>query len=418
MQKIGHSGKARGDMRKLTLTVAVLLAALLSACGPAAAPEGPDPTATAPPPASGGNLLEGTEWVLTSLGASPLLDGTHITLKFAEGKLGGFAGCNSYGGAQDSGGQIATAEGTLTVSEMAMTAMACPSPEGVMEQEQAYVEALRAASTYHLDGDRLELRDAGGATILTFARQEALGGDIRELVGTSWRLISMDGTAPMEGSDITLAFHDEHRLGGHAGCQDYVVVYDAGGDGLELYYTAMMGPSCSDEALQEQEGTYTTILGWADRFRLGDGRLEILTVRGEELLFEPLPGEAQSELEGHTWYLLAFIETNLVEGMPLPLPTDVLAGTEITLTFEGGMAQGSAGCNTYLAAYAVGDSSVGFEDLTFTERACLTPEGVLEQEDRFLGLLRDVRIYHVHGDQLWLETGDGRGLVFWGKVPR
>ena len=34
---------------------------------------------------------------------------------------------------------------------------------------------------------------------------------------------------------------------------------------------------------------YTDALTWATNYRLGEGRLEIETARGEVLIFEPLP---------------------------------------------------------------------------------------------------------------------------------
>ncbi len=77
---------------------------------------------------------------------------------------------------------------------------------------------------------------------------------------------------------------------------------------------------------------------------------------------------------------------------------------------EGGTAQGSAGCNSYQAGYTIDATSLAFENLTFTEMACLTPESVMEQEGRYLDLLRDVTSYYVYGEQLWLETDDGRAF--------
>lgn len=401
-------------MRTGVVLFALLMAALLAACAPTPTPSAPDALAGPTSPSANGSPLAGTEWVLTSLEGNPLLDGTHITLEFRDDWLSGFAGCNTYGGGPDSGGYVAGDGRTLTIPMIAITLQACSSPEGIMEQERAYVEALRSASDYQLDGDRLELQDAAGRTILAFAQQEVYDGSPADLLGTAWRLVSMDGRAPVDGSAITLVFHDEHRVGGHAGCRDYLVVYEADGESLDLLYMAMLGAACSEEVLQEQEGAYSTILGGAAHYRLGEGQLEILTIRGETLVFEPLPEEAQTVLEGPTWSLLAFVDPNRVEGMPapLPLPVDVLAGTEITLSLEDGRAGGSTGCNTYQAAYSLDATSLAFEDLAFTEMACLTPEGVMEQEERYLDSLRDVTAYHTYGEQLWLETEDGRALVF------
>jgi heat shock protein HslJ len=154
--------------------------------------------------------------------------------------------------------------------------------------------------------------------------------------------------------------------------------------------------------------------GWTGRYRLSDGGLELLTSRGESLLFEPLPDEARAALEGATWSLLAFVEPNPVEGMPAPLPLTAVVrqGTEITITFEGDTLRGSAGCNGYEAAYALDGSSFTIEAVVSTIVACESPAGVMEQEDRYLGVLRDVTIINVYGGQLWMETGDGRVLVF------
>jgi heat shock protein HslJ len=44
--------------------------------------------------------------------------------------------------------------------------------------------------------------------------------------------------------------------------------------------------------------------------------------------------------------------------------------------------------------------------------ACPDPSGVMEQEQRYVDYLGDVTTYAIDGRQLWLETGDGRALVF------
>ena len=359
--------------------------------------------------------LDGTEWVLTSLNGSSLIKGTNITLSFAGGVLSGFAGCNAYGGGRDSGKYVATDEGTLTIPQMAVTLQLCPTPEGVMEQEAAYIEALQNAAAYRVMDDRLEIDNAAGRTILVFARKEEFPMKPSDLVGTEWQLVSWNGDSLIEGSTITLAFHNEYRGSGRAGCRGYVAAYEASGDGIGFPWLAMMGTACLEQnALMEQEGQYTTLLEWATDYRLSEGQLEILTARGEVLIFEPLREETAASLEGIAWALTAFLEEKAVEGMPtsLLMPTDLLAETKITATFEDGTVRGSAGCNTYGADYALDDSSLIFESIAITEMACGGPAGIMEQETRYLGVLEDVTTYRIHGNQLWLETGDGRALVF------
>jgi len=354
--------------------------------------------------------LDDTEWVLVSLNGNHPLEDSHITLNFGDGAVGGFAGCNRYGGEY-----AAADEGDLAVPMLWQHLQACTAPEGVMEQEETYIEAIRNAAAYRVSDDRLEIEDAAGEMMLVFTLTEQLPMNPDRLVGTAWQLVSMDGQ-PVKESAITLAFYNEGQLSGQAGCRGYVGGYQANGDDIRLYWLAMMGTdTClKQDALMAQEGEYTTHLESTSDYRLTQGQLELLTVQGKELVFEPLPEDAQAGLEGTIWRLAAFIEDKEVEEMAASLlrPTDLLAGTEITATFEDGTARGSAGCNTYEAAYARDGSFLTFEALAVTEMACIDPAGIMEQEQRYLGFLKDVTAHHIVGRQLWLEIGDGRILLF------
>jgi heat shock protein HslJ len=133
----------------------ILGALILSGCGPGAADD-----------------LVGSEWVLLSLNDNGLIENTSITLSFEEKSLGGSAGCNSYSGGRDSGKYVATDEGLLTIPPLAVTEMFCSEPEGVMEQEEAYIRALHDAATYQVIEGRLEIAGANGQTTLVFAPKE------------------------------------------------------------------------------------------------------------------------------------------------------------------------------------------------------------------------------------------------------
>jgi heat shock protein HslJ len=115
----------------------------------------------------------GTEWVLILLNGESLIEDTGITLNFAEEFLSGSMSCNGYGGGPDSGKYIATDDVTLTIPlHIAVTAQLCSTPEGVMEQEAAYIEALRSAASYRVVDDRLEISNAADMTTLVFVRKE------------------------------------------------------------------------------------------------------------------------------------------------------------------------------------------------------------------------------------------------------
>jgi heat shock protein HslJ len=112
--------------------------------------------------------LTGTQWQATGINngkgaVQSLIEGTTATVTFAEdGTLSGDGGCNTFRG-------TATVEGaTLAVGPLAATAMACPEPEGLSEQEAAFLAALESSTRWAIDGQTLELRDDSGALQASF----------------------------------------------------------------------------------------------------------------------------------------------------------------------------------------------------------------------------------------------------------
>ena len=108
-----------------------------------------------------------TEWTLVAYHngrglVTPLAD-TQITATFnPETGLIGSAGCNTY---------QATYEQTdhaLTVGMTASTRRLCGQPDGVMQQEAAFLTMLPAVATYALSPDQLDLKNAAGVTIAQF----------------------------------------------------------------------------------------------------------------------------------------------------------------------------------------------------------------------------------------------------------
>ncbi len=114
--------------------------------------------------------LVGTQWKLISLKGRKPIDGTTITLVFTEGFLRGSAGCNTYGNGPDSGPYRATVDGTLAITQTAITVMACGEPPGIMEQEAAYMGALREAATYRVVNGELEIFNSAGEMVLVYER--------------------------------------------------------------------------------------------------------------------------------------------------------------------------------------------------------------------------------------------------------
>ena len=107
--------------------------------------------------------LVGMEWGAIAInnqsgGVVSLVIGTTVGATFGEdGQLAGFGGCNRVFGPYEVDGV------SIRIGPLASGRMSCPEPEGVMEQEAAYLAALERATTWTIRDGRLQLRDADDA---------------------------------------------------------------------------------------------------------------------------------------------------------------------------------------------------------------------------------------------------------------
>ena len=129
-------------------------------------------------PAEGGTMtfeplplasLVGVAWRVTGYnngrgGVVSVVPATQLSATFgADGTLSGDTGCNTFRASYTLAGA------TVTIGPIATTRRACLS-DAASTQEQAFLAALGAASSYELVGDRLALWDAAGATQLSLVR--------------------------------------------------------------------------------------------------------------------------------------------------------------------------------------------------------------------------------------------------------
>jgi heat shock protein HslJ len=106
--------------------------------------------------------LDGTRWRLTEWTLSSLNPGEFdITAGFADGKISGRSGVNSYGGLYTVGTRQ-----SFKVESIASTEMAGPEP--AMRAEGAYLTLLGQARSCRVEAGRLTLLDAGGNEALIF----------------------------------------------------------------------------------------------------------------------------------------------------------------------------------------------------------------------------------------------------------
>ncbi len=224
--------------------------------------------------------VDGTEWVVATLNGRLLIVGSNITLGFEGGSIGGYDGCNWYGS------RYAMTDTTIEFESVEATARACGSPPGVMEQEAAYHATLREVSTIRMIGDRLAMANRAGADILTLMPRAWSDMNPLDLVGTAWRLRSVNDSVTADSS-MTLTLTTAGELMGFAGCRAYTGTYLARGDRIGVTSIAMTTTECNDRGAALREGRFTTNLSEASYYRLAVDTLEIVTAPGHRLLFAP-----------------------------------------------------------------------------------------------------------------------------------
>jgi heat shock protein HslJ len=111
--------------------------------------------------------LEDSAWQATGInngrGGVVSTASTHLaTARFAEGRISGSAGCNQFSASYAIKGD------RLTIGRAMTTRKHCAQPDGIMQQEQQYLQALARTHTYTVKPDRLELRDEKGALQISY----------------------------------------------------------------------------------------------------------------------------------------------------------------------------------------------------------------------------------------------------------
>jgi heat shock protein HslJ len=223
--------------------------------------------------------LEGVEWELEGyIGPDDeLMDvppEVLATANFADSRVSGSTGCNRYGGSYT----IAD-DGTLSISEVVSTMMAClPEADAV---ERALLASFDRTVRAHLGVDRLSLIDADGRELLRFRPAVA-----PPLVGTEWVAIGINNgrggvVSALEGARVTANFDDEGRVAGSGGCNRFMATFEVDGDTIRIGPVAGTRMMCVEpEGVSEQEASYVAALERASTWTIREGRLQLRDADG------------------------------------------------------------------------------------------------------------------------------------------
>jgi len=236
---------------------------------------------------SNGSELAGTTWTLETFRELDALflvifDTTTITFE-ADGTVHGVAGCNNYLGTYQAD------DSNITIFGLAITEKACLEPEGIMDQENQFIDALLKVDNFEIFGDRLSLNYDDDVRSLDFREiQQSLS----ELAGTSWTLDSFRELdmmlLPVENTSIDLVFADDGTMSGSAGCNLFFGEFSTAGNRVNFSHIGTTKIACQEDVAQ-QEQRFLDGLENAETFLMENDRLRIQYNGGDyELNFVPM----------------------------------------------------------------------------------------------------------------------------------
>jgi len=191
---------------------------------------------------------------------------------------------------------------------------------------------------------------------------------------------------------------EDGRVSGSDGCNRFSVPYTQTGSALQVSASAALTRmACPPEVMQQGEAVMSA-LTVARSYRMESGRLSLLAEDGSLLMTMEMQ---VSQLAGSSWRVTGY--NNGTGGV-----SSVAMGTSVTLSFSAdGRANGSAGCNNYTAQYMYDEERLTFGPAAATKRLCMSPAGVMEQEQAVLRALETVATARFEGDRLELRSATG-----------
>ena len=283
--------------------------------------------------------LDGTRGTLESLNGHEVLAGTTITIKFDSGKVSGYAGCNYFTDAE----YTLRSKQRLTFKPFPITEMLCSEREGVMQQEEEFLQALRSVASYSMDETTFSLADEQGKVILQYQFPPRFAVNPKDLLGISWhmtgisyQLASGSGLMDVNMNSFTIQF-DEGKFSGSTVCGDYAGTYEADQDSLRII--GWSGASnCSDITENKAAAAFTNLLTEVWQYNLTPTRLYLYTERGGFLEFSSGPPESIPSPESTATPTLipmpTMTNTPWLSLLPSPTPSQIPAPVSAPATLN------------------------------------------------------------------------------------
>jgi heat shock protein HslJ len=367
--------------------------------------------------------LVGTTWTVAAYnngqgGLTSPLAATEITLLLAaDGVVSGAAGCNNYTGG------YTIADSAIAIGPLVTTRKMCLEPEGVMEQEFAFANALQQAASFAILGDELTLLDAAGAALVQAGAGDTAAQSAGEtppaeatLIGPTWQWLgsayTSGGEQTVADSVYTVQFLSDGSLALQADCNSGSGSYRVDGDALAIQLGAMTMVACPPESLAD---TFLAELGQIASFDIREGMLHLnLATDAGVMRFvqvgvksegEAPSGGAEAPLLGDTLVNTAWrwLETSATAEIIAPTFPDRY---RISFQPEGRVGL-RADCNTGGGVYKSDGIALGLQVSLLTRAVC--PQGSKSQT--FVDQLNRAASYVIAGENLTITLQDGAGQM-------
>lgn len=233
--------------------------------------------------AGGTEGLAGPEWRVVEIRYEDgkmreTLPNTDVSATFSDnGNMSGSAGCNRYFAAYSVSGK------SIKIGPAGATRKMCAWPQGIMDQEAAFLSALESVAGFRVYGERAALLDSRGEVVLVLADAEAW--ELSQRLTGTWRVEKLDGRKLLPGTEITMTFTENGRVAGKGTINNYFASWIES-DGLILFTNAGLTMMAGPEGHMGQESVFIRMLGKIRKYKvdgdiltLTDGEKELITAR-------------------------------------------------------------------------------------------------------------------------------------------
>lgn len=215
------------------------------------------------------------------------------------------------------------------------------------------------------------------------------------LVGITWEWVSLTTptgvTAVSNPENYTILFSADDTAAIRADCNNVGAGYTADGSSLSIQLGPTTLAACPPDSLDQ---LFTSSLSSAALYFFEAGDLFIdLAADAGTMRFRAATSAAQPPSTDTPSGGAEGIEFTLVSFGPVGAPQPVLPGTTLTATFSDTQMAGFAGCNNYTATLTPVNDYFTIGPVATTRKACVEPEGIMEQEQTFLAALEAVNGY-------------------------